>query len=92
MDVPSLLISSSINSPNFLLFKLGFCLLRMNIPGEEVLPSSVKKNSENRIVLPTLPVINVSPFLGCKKCIFSFTLYSLLFFCLPVSDFSGIFV
>ena len=47
MDVPSLLISSSINSPNFLLFKFGFCLLRMNIPGEEVLPSSVKKNSEN---------------------------------------------
>ena len=43
----------------------------MNMAGDEVLPSSVKKNSENLIVLPTLPVMIVSPSFGCKNLIFS---------------------
>ena len=45
------------------------------MPGEDVLPSSVKKNSLKRIVLPTLPCKIVSPSLGFKNLIFSFTSY-----------------
>jgi hypothetical protein len=76
IDVPSLFISSSINSPIFLSSNSGFCLLRMNIDGDDVLSSSVKKNSLNLIVFPTRPVKIVSPIFGFKNLIFSFILYS----------------
>ena len=75
IDVPSLLISSSIVVPIFELSSCGFCLFLIKIPGDDVLPSSVKKNSLNLIVLPTLPLIMVSPLLGFKNLIFSFILY-----------------
>ena len=64
-----------------------FCLLRINIDGEDVLPSSVKWNSLNRIVLPTLPVNIVSPSFGFKNLIPSLMIYSGFFsFCAPALE------
>ena len=81
-DEPSLSIFSSTKVPIGSLSVDGFCLLRINMDGDDVPPfgfpfesmvsSSVKKNSENLIVLPVLPLIIVSPSLGCKNFIFSF--------------------
>jgi hypothetical protein len=46
----------------------------MNIPGYDLL-SGDKKNSDKRIVLPTLPLKIVSPSFGFINLIFSFILY-----------------
>ena len=78
MDVPSLLISSSTNSPIFLESNSGFCLFLINIAGDGVLPSSVRCNSLNLIVFPTLPLIIVSPCFGFKNLIRSFIEYPIV--------------